>query len=373
MNQRKRLVEWIGLFSLLLLIGCEQPPSQVSLGDFVSQIEQSDFSGAILVAQNDEILLETGAGWADEANQVQNTAQTVFDSGSLSKQFTAAAVLTLVEQGQIELEGTLADYLDRVSPDKSDITIHQLLTHSSGLAPYVYEGDFVETDKDRAQTLAMESALELGPGSEYMYSDTGYGMLAILVEEVSGQSFVEYLDQQIFQPAGMTQTGFYNQTKWENLTVANGYSNQTDFGSAADRPGPYWSLLGFGGVLTTVGDLYKWSQALDQNLILNASSTEVLFSPHILEYKNGESYYGYGWVIEEPGGVGKLIWHDGATDSQNSFMMMMPDQQNTVIIVLSNRIDSNWVSETFYATDTGFALTSGLLNGDFSELPRFAR
>lgn len=339
---------------------------------YLHQLNEAGFSGAVLVAQNGDILFEQGYGLADVADQLPNTPETVFDSGSLSKQFTAAAILHLAEKGLLQLDDTLSTFFADLPEDKAEITLHQLLTHTSGLPEYVYGGDFENIDREEAQQLALAANLEISPGTEYLYSDTGYGLLAIIIEIVSGQPFQTYLKQHLFDPAGMVHTGFYNDPQWTEQIVAHGYNSGQDFGSAATRPGPYWGILGFGGILTTVGDLYLWNLALKNNTVLNNQSVTRLFTPYIKEYPDGESYYGYGWVIEEIPEQGQLIWHDGATDSQNAVMLMYGDMNQTVVIVLSNRIDEALFSETFYGSDTGFSLGAAVLRNDFSSFPEYA-
>ena len=353
---------------------------QLSRDELVNQIEiyldncqEVGFSGAVLVAQNGEIILEKGYGLADKNKEIPITSATVFDVGSLSKQFTAAAILHLEKQGRLRVKDTLANFFDHVPPDKANITLHQLLTHSSGLPNYVYKGDFTATSLQQAILLAFDAKLKFQPGTKYLYSDTGYGLVAAIVEITSGQPFQVYLKQHLFEPAGMVHTGFYNDPQWSELPVAHGYNNRKHFGSAATRPGPYWGLLGFGGVLTTVRDLYLWNAALESNLILSDELIAKLFTPHIKEDDDGESYYGYGWAIEELPEYGKMIWHDGATDSQNAIFIKYGDPDNTLVVVLANRIDGGlFKKETFYGTDTGLALGNNILKQDFNDLPDYA-
>ncbi len=342
---------------------------------YLNRLEESGFSGAVLVAQNGQIIFENGYGLADRKNKIPITSQTVFDSGSLSKQFIATAILHLEEQGRLQLEDTLAKFFDDVPSDKANITLHQLLTNSSGQPEYADEGDFAKTSRKQAIKLAFDAKLEFQPGTDYLYSNAGYGLLAAIVEITSGKSFQTYLKQHLFEPAGMLHTGFYNDPQWGNLPVARGYNNDKDLGSAATRPGPYWGVLGSGGVLTTVGDLYLWNVALENNLILSPESTKKLFTPHIKEDKDGKSYYGYGWAIENIPGHGKMISHDGAGDSHNGIFIKYGDANNTLVVVLSNRIDEKGLfrkTETFYGIDTGRVLGSNILKNDFSELPDYA-
>lgn len=346
---------------------------EYQVSSYMERLKENDFSGAVLVGQNNKIIFENGYGLADRKNRIPITSKTVFDSGSLSKQFTAAAILHLEEQGKLKVEDTLTKFFDNVPSDKAKITLHQLLTHSSGLPEYAFNSDFAKLSRQKAQKLAFKARLKTSPGTKYLYSDTGYGLLAIIVEVVSGKSFQDYLTDNLFKPANMLNTGFYNDPQWSQVTVAHGYANGKDFGSAAKRPGPYWGLLGFGGVLTTVEDLYLWNTALEKNLILSRKSTKKLFAPHIKENEGEKSYYGYGWAIEEMPGYGKMISHDGATDSQNAIFIKYGDSNHTVVIVLSNRIVQGWFSkETFYGTQTGETLGINILKNDFRTLPDYA-
>ena len=351
----------------------ELPTEDTSeLQTYLETVVDAGFAGSILVTQHGEVLIDNAYGMADTVNDVPITTNTVFDSGSLSKQFTAAAILLLHEQGLLGLDDTLANYFDDVPDDKANITIHQLLTHTSGLPGYVYDGDFEETSRDEAQQMVFQAELLSEPGTEHLYSDTGYGLLAIIVELVSGQDFTTYLHDNLFTPAGMESTGFYNNPRWNNQTVANGYLNGEDYGSAATRPGPYWGLLGFGGVLSTTGDFYKWGESLKNHTILSKESVDKLFTPYVQEFEDGDSFYGYGWVVLDHEEYGRVIFHDGATDSQNALMVMV-EKEDTVIIVMSNKIEESASTETFYGTDTGFALGISLLNGDYSTLPVYAQ
>lgn len=341
---------------------------------YLDRLEDKGFSGAVLVAQNNEIILKSGYGLAERQNNVLITPETVFDTGSLSKQFTAAAILHLEEQGLLKVEDTLAKFFENVPQDKAKITLHQLLTHSSGLPRYVYQGDFSKTSRKEAISLALNSKLKHQPGEKYLYSDTGYGLLAAIIEITSAQSFKSHLKQHLFEPVGMKQTGFYNDPQWNSMNVAHGYYNQKDYGSAAQCPGPYWGILGFGGVLTTVEDLYLWNTALENNLVLSEESTTKLFTPYIKEEKDGTSYYGYGWAIEELPKHGKKISHDGSGDSQNAILIKYAQYHNTLVIVLSNCIAGGlFRKEIFYGIDTGIVLGENILKRDFTKLPSYAR
>lgn len=336
---------------------------------YLTTLAQRGFSGAVLVAQGDEIIIQKGYGGADKSGEVPITAETVFDTASLSKQFTAAAILHLEEQGLLRVEDTLDQFFRTLPTDKATITLHHLLTHSSGLPGYVYDGDYVPISREAAVERALNAPLQFEPGSRYFYSDTGYGLLAAVVEIVSGQPFADYLHEHLFEPAGMKSTGFAGEDRWADLTVAHGIVNGQSQGSPSAEL-ISWGLRGFGGVLTTVGDLYRWHVALSQYTVLSASSTEKLFTPYIDEGYGDESFYGYGWVVMERPELGTIIWHDGASNAHNGVFLHYVDQ-DVVVIVLSNKIDGSMGDETFYGIETGFFLGRGLLQNDFSHHPDF--
>jgi CubicO group peptidase (beta-lactamase class C family) len=339
---------------------------------YAETVADAGFAGTLLVAQNGEVIFARGYGLADEAAAVPIARDTAFDTGSLSKQFTAAALLRLAEDGALELEQSLSEFFDDVPADKADITLHQLLTHTSGLVPYAFEDDYAETSRARAKELAFTSELEQPPGTGYLYSDTGYGIAAQVVEIVSGRPFTGYLREQLFAPASMRQTGFYGEKRWDRVTVATGYHNGDDMGSPAERDRPYWGLLGFGGVVSTVDDLHRWSVALSGHTVLKRESVERLFTPHVVEERGGDSFYGYGWVVQESLGI-PIVWHDGATEAHNAFLGMLDDEHGTVVAVLSNRIIETSRSEVFFATETGASLVGAIVLDDFQELPAFAK
>ncbi len=365
------------LILLFLLVGYSNPSSaiaqnndlSVQIDDYLQSLTEYGFSGAVLVAINDEIILAEGYGLADEANQIGITAETVFDTASLSKQFTGAAIIHLVETEQLQVDDTLVDIFENVPADKAEITIHQLLTHTSGLPEFVYDRSY-QLDREDAVQRVFDANLVLEPGTRYLYSDTGYGLLAAIVEVVSGQSFQDYLEEYLFKPANMHQTGFYNDSRWDSLHVANAYLNGRDRGSVAELPGPYWDILGFGGVMTTVGDLYRWSIALQNGNVLSPESVELLFTPYVSEDNNGLSYYGYGWVVMDAPSLGTMIWHDGADLAHNAIFLNLADH-DMQIIVLSNRIDETRTDEIFYGIETGFILAQSIIEDDFSVSPPF--
>ncbi|MEW6207323.1 MAG: serine hydrolase domain-containing protein [Acidobacteriota bacterium] len=270
------------------------------LDDYLSRLAQFGFSGAVLVARGDEIFFNKAYGMADKEKRIPNTASTVFSTGSITKQFTAAAILKLEMQGRLSIADSISKYLDRVPDDKKAITLHQLLTHTAGVIST--PGGGVKPDRDATVREILDATLNFAPGSRFKYSNEGYSLLAAIIEKVSGKSYEEYLRENLFKPAGMHHTG-YRLTDWSKATVARWYTGELDNGSPIERPHPNWALIGSGGILSTTEDMFRWHVALKGNVVLSEAAKAKLFKPALNDYA-------CGWdVINSPRGL--LHAHDG--------------------------------------------------------------
>lgn len=344
---------------------------------YLAAAESEGFAGVVLIVQGDEILLRQGYGIADESGDEPFAPDTAFGIGSLSKQFTAAAILQLAAQGQIELYEPISHYFDGVPADKSDITIHQILTHTAGFPRHNFRSDTLDISRQAAVETILSTPLEFEPGEDFHYADSSYVLLAALVEEISGQPFTSYLHQHFFEPVGMNHTGFFGETQWQAYPVAVGYHNSRSQGSPAFWPSPGWALLGAGGLISTVDDLHLWVQALNAGTILPAEAVEQLFAPHVAI--TDRVSYGYGWFVQDTSYGGQMIWHAGAGNSHNADLRFFPES-DTLFIIGSNRIDDFFVTdqqhpffgrfdEIIYSTQTNDDLTYALLTGDYAVPP----
>lgn len=280
--------------------------------------EREGASGAFLVAKDGEIILSKGYGQADRKNNVPVTTDTVFDIGSITKQFTAAAILKLEMQGKLSVTDGIAKFFGNVPKDKSPITLHHLLTHTAGLRD-AFGDDYARMTRKQIITKAMKTPLQFEPGTGYQYSNVGYSLLGAVVEIVSGQSYETYLHENLFKPAGMTQTG-YQLPQWNPTHLAHGYKKNLfgafkDDGTPLDHrwadDGPYWNLRANGGILSTVGDMYKWHLALEGDAVLSPEAKTKLFKPHVREEEGGPTYYCYGWLWVKTNWGSTLIVHNG--------------------------------------------------------------
>lgn len=181
--------------------------------------------------------------------------------------------------------------------DKKEITLHHLLTHTAGFKDSL-GGDYDKIDRDAFVKLALASKLRFKPGKSYSYSNVGYSLLGAVIEQVTGLSYEVYLHDSLFKPAGMTKTG-YVLPKWGKGELARGYQKDQDWGTPLDRAwaedGPHWHLRANGGLLSTVGDLYRWSVTLQGEDVLSKEAKQQQLAPHVSEgLLGGGNHYGYG-------------------------------------------------------------------------------
>jgi CubicO group peptidase (beta-lactamase class C family) len=331
--------------ALLAVAGCGQiglratpePTTEQKLEEFLqAHLATGKFMGAVLVARGDEVLHQGGYGKANLELDVPNSLETVFRLGSLTKQFTAAAILQLQDQGRLNVNDTLDKYLPN-APHAGEVKLGQLLSHSSGIPdpPELAEGSS-GSDLRQAHTVdemisrVVGQPLEFTPGSQYKYCNICYMILGRVIEEVSGQSYADYLTQHIFQPAGMTATGIDEAGRvlphrasgytWNGETYSN--SEFVDL-----------SNVGAAGILvSTVGDMYKWDRALYSDKLLSKAAREAFFTPRVS--KGDGSSYAYGWAIKETP-EHTLAEHSGGVNGFVSFAIHDPATQ-LYVIVLSN-------------------------------------
>ena len=275
---------------------------------------EEGFSGALLVAKDGEVVLQKGYGFADREKKLTVSSETVFDIGSITKQFTAAAILTLEMQGKLSTSDRIGKYFGKVPRDKRKITLHRLLTHTAGLRD-VFGPDYREMTRDQIIERAMSGTLKYEVGEQYFYSNAGYSLLGAIVELVSGQPYETYLRETLFLPAGMHDTG-YRLPDWPEEQLAVGYDETgrrwgTPLEKLWDTDGPYWNLRANGGILSTVGDMYRWHLALQGEAILSPGAKAKLFARHVPEDDSGRSHYGYGWAITDTRRDTTLISHNG--------------------------------------------------------------
>ena len=314
---------------------------RVSLEDYFRRSAGLGFSGAVLVAKDGEVLIRKGYGWADVKRQIPIAPDTIFDIGSAVKSFTATAVMQLEEQGKLNTSDKITKYFEGVPADKTEITIHQLLTHTSGLFfDYFYDAATPqERDimKDREKYIkgVLSYPLEFKPGEGRAYSNSGFSLLAIIIEKVSGESYEQYVRGHLFKPAGMTETGYYIP---RNLNrVARGYNDgDTDFGypweTQWDKQTPLWDLKGNGGMLSTLDDMYKWLAAIKDNKIISQKSKDKKLTVY---HERGNQ--AYGWFVSKIENK-TFVWSGGDAVPQGwNVELRWYKDDDLIAVVLTNK------------------------------------
>ncbi|CAM4288353.1 serine hydrolase domain-containing protein [Paenibacillus tarimensis] len=308
--------------------------------------EEHKFSGAILSSMNGRILFSQGYGEANLELGVPNTPQTRFRIGSITKTFTSTAVMQLMGQGLIKLEDTI----DRYFPDQqggTGITIHHLLTHTSGIPSYTADPSMAQwcaqscTPRELAERF-MDRQLEFAPGERYAYSNSGYALLGLLIEQVSGLSYGDYLKKHIFAPAGMTKTQVDDPGMLVPMRAA-GYHTAED---GALLNAPYFDIsnaFAAGSILSTVEDMHLWDLALASDALLDASLKEQMFTPYAADSEQGYSY-GYGWIIQESP-YGRIAAHSGGIPGFTSLLMRFLETGVTLHVLSNILQDINPISQ----------------------------
>jgi len=342
------------VYSITLLLpvaASTETAETTALQQWHQQAVTDGFDGQVLVMQAGKPLLLQAYGMADHEAGRAFTTDTVFDIGSITKQFTAAAILKLQEHGKLQLTDTLDRFFPEAGADKSSITLHQLLTHSSGLVNNLSGGDYSKVSRSTFIKRLFRSKLESSPGSAFSYSNAGYAVLGLVIERVSGQSYEHYVQQHLLQPAGLQHTG-YRIPDWQALPLATGYELKRDSwwrgkadGSSKrwgtplekswDKDGPWWNLHANGGFLSTIGDLARWHQALQTETVLNKASTALLFTPHVATSRAG-TFYGYGWITEPAGEHGKVVRHGGSNGIFTADLRFYSDSQLLIVFMTNN-------------------------------------
>ena len=322
-----------GLFLLLCIAACSADNSSKVDGLFSDYRTDKTPGASVMVIRDGEPVLVKSYGWADVENDVRIEPSTNFRLASLTKQFTATAVLMLVDDGRLSVDDSIRDYFPQFPAFADRIRIRHLLQHTSGLEDYepIYGDRFPEQILDRGvvEIIAGTESTYFPPGTEYRYSNSAYAVLAVLVEDISGLSFPDFLGQRIFLPLGMSNTLAYRRGENEVPNRSLGYRVTKKTIESADQSA--WSaVLGDGGVYSSIQDLFKWDQALYDGGLLSPGLRAVALTP-------GLEGYGFGLRIDDYKGH-KRYHHSGSTSGFRNFMQQFPDDRLSVI-VLTNRAE----------------------------------
>jgi CubicO group peptidase (beta-lactamase class C family) len=319
-------------------------PNGRTVDSLMARYDRPDGPGASVVVIHDgRVAYMRSYGLANLETHTAATPKTDYRLASLTKQFTATAIMLLVQDGKLAYDDRVIDILPGFPSYGRDITVRHLLTHTSGL--WAYE-DFVPDtatvqvkDRDVLALLGRADSTYFPPGSAFRYSNSGYALLALIVEQVSGKPFASFLHDRIFAPLGMNGSVAYEKGVSTIPNRAYGYTMRDNAFRRTDQSSTS-AVLGDGGIYTSVADLVKWDHALESHALVSAEARELSWTPYVLT--NGEATeYGFGWFVDRDRGRTRLT-HNGETRGFTNAIIRYPDQRLSVIVLTNLSNSAPW-------------------------------
>lgn len=322
---------------IILITACTMD-NEERIDEIFSDYNNAGLPGAaVIVVKNGVVVFEKGYGLADVEKKIPITSASNFRLASVTKQFTAMSILMLIDNGKLKLETTLRDVFPDFPEYGSTITIKNLLQHTSGLIDYedlISDTVTVQVkDKDVLEMIMKTDSTYFQPGSQHRYSNTGYALLALTVEKLSGKPFRDFLKEKIFQPLEMYNTIAFENNVDEIKNRVYGYTIRDSVAEFTDQSITS-AVLGDGGIYSSLNDLYKWDQALYTEKLLNKKYLTESWTSGTTT--NGDEFpYGYGWRLETYNNI-EAVYHTGSTRGFRNIIYRLPEKKFTIII-LTNR------------------------------------
>lgn len=290
------------------------------------------FNGNALIVQKGKMVLQKSYGYKNFAEHILNDSNTIFQIGSITKQFTATIILKLQEEGKLSVHDNLSKYFPEFKY-ADEITIENLLTHTSGIYNYTNDIDAADAalvcnpiNKNLAIEVMQKHEPDFKPGTTFRYNNSGYYLLGLIIEKVTGKSYEQNIRDLVFTPLQMEHS-LFDFSHSADTNIAKGYqsiSNKSQVEATAWR----WDstvTYAAGGIWSTTGDMYKWAQAIASKRIISATSWKAATTPHL-------QHYGYGWVIDSAFGK-KAITHGGGIPGFIAYLCYYPDEDVTIILL----------------------------------------
>lgn len=322
---------------LLLSAGCRQP-HETEVDALFSDYTGERPGASVMVVRDGRPVFVKSYGLAVLDGRIPATPETNFRLASVTKQFTAMSVMLLIERGQLSLDHTLTDIFPGFPAYGAGVTVRHLLTHTSGLVAYEDLMNPSDTrqvhDRDVLAMMASVDSTLFPPGSAYRYSNSGYAVLAMIVEKVSGQSFPEFLGENVFRPAGMERSVAFVEGVNEVPNRAFGYASEGD-GFVFSDQSTTSAVLGDGGIYMSVADMFRWDQALYTEKLVSAAMLKQAFTSAVLT-NGGQTGYGFGWSVGEYRGR-RRVYHSGSTCGFRTAIHRYPEDRFSVIVLLNRR------------------------------------
>ncbi|MEO8622772.1 MAG: serine hydrolase domain-containing protein [bacterium] len=334
--------------------------SNAAIDSLMAKYAMRDGPGAsVLVIRGGKVTYSKGYGLADVESHVAVTPQTNFRLASLTKQFTATAIMLLVADGKLRYDDAITGLLPGLPALANGVTVRHLLNHTSGLPDYE---DFVPDsqtaqvhDRDIPALIAHATGAKFPAGTAFSYSNTGYGLLALIVEQKSGMRFADFLRARIFAPLGMTHTVAHEEGRSVVANRAYGYSVNAAGVRRTDQSNTS-AVLGDGGIYSSIADLAKWDRALEQHALVRAEAQRLAWTPPVLG--GGQpTEYGFGWFVDRDHGTMRLR-HNGESRGFTNSILRFPDKRLTVVIQTNRSGGAPWdiaqrIAELYLDPSTG--------------------
>lgn len=375
--KNKLMVAVATLTSLTAMVSCNNTPTLTKDEIALQKVDslfteryapQPNPGGAVLILKGDSIIFDKGYGIADTELNTQIDGNTFFNIASVSKQFTAVAILKLAQEGKLDINKSIYDvhpnvnkYLPKDKKVFKGVTVAHLMSHASGIPDSRPRTDrnFVLTCTDMQSIEYMKDLKELKfePGTQYDYQNPTFQLLYVMIESLSGMPFEQYMKENIFTPAGMDETVYF-QADREIPRMSHGYIPQNDTIPAEEKvfrqydygEESFFATKADGGIYTSTHEFAKWEKALRNNTILNAETTQAAHSPQnnvsgseFSSYQNRPyTSYGYGWFIEDQPGMPRKVYHTGDNGGYQIYAARFPEK-DLLFLVFENRNDySRW-------------------------------
>ncbi len=311
-------------------------PEKLVDGLYSKVNEKANPGIALLVARDGKIIYEKGFGYADIQKKVKITPETKFRIGSITKQFIASAILKLQEEGKISVKDKLSKFFPDF-PRGNEVTIHHLLTHTSGIHSFTNNPNFLvdvlkPVTNEQLLNYFKNDRYDFNPGEQYMYNNSGYFLLGYIIEKITGDSYGNFLKKNFFDPLQMTNTGVHK-PKIQLTNEAYGYQSENETYRRALDWNMDWAG-GAGSLYSTVGDLYKWNEAVFSDKVLKRESLKAAFTPVLLNdgKEPAGTKYGYGWALSEYRNI-PSIGHSGGLHGFISQLLRLPEENITVVML----------------------------------------
>jgi CubicO group peptidase (beta-lactamase class C family) len=298
-------------------------------------VKRQQFSGAVLIARNGHVLLDRGYGMANWELHTPNTPLTRFYLGSLTKAFTAMAILLLQQQGKLRVSDPLCLYLPHCPAQWKQISIHEVLTHTSGI-PQMDDAQLSSASPAAWLASFSHVPLQFASAGAFQYCNVCYQILGYVVQHVSGMPYTRFVQQMILRPLHMNASGFAAQMTSTPGGNALGYATwEVKAVPPVIRAGPQWSFLAGSGMLySNVEDLYRWDQALYTGKLIEPQLLEQIFTPYVTANLFPGSQYGYGWFISRsPAQDHQVYWHDGVLDGFRTYLGRYVEDHLTILFL----------------------------------------